>query len=687
MCIAWGYMLSVTQKNFYLADARDIRGEARRFGLYYILFAVVSFASSILQYAGLLGMGEKMAMQMRSDLFEALWRRDMGFFDDSNNRVGTLTTALADDCRLVHRAFSETFARQMQALCSLALSLGFSFAASWKITLIILATFPLIVGSSAVQMQAVTASQYEDVSEDKQDAKAQTAQTAASSTGNATDPSSAPINSSPGAILSTAFGHMRTVTAFSLHGHVSQQYAHLTRQRTQGRVDRSIWAGIGFGSSNGVQFGIYALLFWYGAILMRKDNLSFENLLIAIFALMLGALGLGQALSDMGDQKAAYLAADRIFRCLDDAAASPIDGLSTKGVIPLLEHRDNKKTNTPGEQRNGGVRIEFRDVSFHYPSRPGVSVCQHYNLTIEPGETVALVGPSGSGKSTIVQLLLRFYDANEGSILFDGADVRDINIRWLRDQMGYVGQEPVLFPGSVAENIARGRRRLDIVEGGMSEQEKIEDEERKQAARHALWHALVPTTSKTEGTIASPSSVPMEEKDDLGDVELGKISCGEGVDDDVLAASRAAHAHEFVASSFPQGYATNVGEGSIFISGGQKQRIAIARALIKQPRLLLLDEATSALDAHSERLVQQSIDELQQPPVEGHNGPMGKPTMIIVAHRLATIRNADKICVVDKGVIVQIGSHDDLVQQQGGLYKQLWDKQHNSDPVQNAPQM
>eukprot|EP01033_Poteriospumella_lacustris_P015765 gene15764-11286_t len=291
----------------------------------------------------------------------------MGFFDDEKNSVGSLTTALADDCRLVNRAFSESFARQMQALCNLAVSLALSFSASWKITLVVLATFPLVIGSSAVQMQAVTASQYEDVSEDKQNATA----AAASS------PSKTPSTSSksksqqdgerqvlpqedtaedakkkdlmsmtggPGAIISTAFTQIRTVSAFSMHQALSEQYNELTQLRSQVRVDRSIWGGIGFGGANAIQFWIYALLFWYGAILMRRENLSFVNLMISIFALMMGALGLGQALSDMGDQKAAFLAADRIFRCIDEGKQSSIDGLSTDGDYNYVEFISNSKS-------------------------------------------------------------------------------------------------------------------------------------------------------------------------------------------------------------------------------------------------------------------------------------------------------------------------------------------------------
>ena len=710
--LVWGFMISKTQEMFYREDPDEIRRLASRYGLYYILFAVVSFLSSTVQYAGLLGMGEKIAIYLRSEMFEALLRRDMGFFDDEKNSVGSLTTALADDCRLVNRAFSESFARQMQALCNLAVSLALSFSASWKITLVVLATFPLVIGSSAVQMQAVTASQYEDVSEDKQNATA----AAASS------PSKTPSTSSksksqqdgerqvlpqedtaedakkkdlmsmtggPGAIISTAFTQIRTVSAFSMHQALGEQYNELTQLRSQVRVDRSIWGGIGFGGANAIQFWIYALLFWYGAILMRRENLSFVNLMISIFALMMGALGLGQALSDMGDQKAAFLAADRIFRCIDEGKQSSIDGLSTNGVTPsaMIASPSTAVVTKPVSQY--GSRIIFDHVFFRYPTRPGIEVCRDYNFTIEAGETVAFVGPSGSGKSTIINLLLRFYDPLQGRITFDGHDLRSLNVRWVRSRCGYVGQEAVLFPGSVEENIARGRssnitdRMLTLDEAVQSlEQDSPDNQNASLKALVPCW----PLPKDGQQTMSPPSATgvavpvkkgPEEGKDGSGDIELGSVKSAT-VAEDVLAASRAAHSHDFI-HTFPQGYATNVGEGSIMVSGGQKQRIAIARALIKQPSVLLLDEATSALDANSERLVQQSIDELAAA------DPLMRPTTIIIAHRLSTIRNADKICVVDQGAIVEMGTHDELLALPDGLYRQLWEKQQGTHSSMVSP--
>jgi len=372
--------------------------------------------------------------------------------------------------------------------------------------------------------------------------------------------------------------------------------------------------------------------------------------MIAMMTLMLGAMGIGNALNDMGDQQVALEVSAKIFAVIDESKQSPIDGLSITGIIPEM-------------QRATG-RIELVDVDFRYPTRPDVQVCKKYNLSISPGETVALVGPSGSGKSTLVNLLLRFYDPIHGKVLLDGVDVKDYNIRWLRSQIGYCGQEPILFEGSVQDNVARGRQ-MNISTPLLSLQEamqKSEDEDRMAGGRGSPCEAMCGRCMCCAGS-AKHDAVPNKDVD----VELGvhrKSSDSSIVDEDIVEACKAANAHDFI-TSFTDGYDTEIGEGSIMVSGGQKQRIAIARALIKKPAVLLLDEATSALDAASELVVQQSIDALSQTKAQ---------TTIIIAHRLSTIRNADKIVVIDQGEVVEIGKHDELLASQG-LYAQLWAKQ------------
>ena len=234
--------------------------------------------------------------------------------------------------------------------------------------------------------------------------------------------------------------------------------------------------------------------------------------------------------------------------------------------------------------------INFSDVTFTYPSRADEAALSNVNLSIQPGETIALVGLSGAGKSTIIQLLQRFYDPDEGKIFLDGIDIKTMNRLEFRKSIALVPQDPVIFASTVLENIRFGNPDAN--------------------------------------------------------------------DEEIYQAARSAAAHEFI-SELPQSYDTYVGERGVMLSGGQKQRVAIARAILRNAPVLLLDEATSALDAENERSVQKAFDHLSK----------GRTT-IVVAHRLATVKKADRIIVLDKGKIVAQGNHDKLISEKG-LYARL----------------
>lgn len=286
-------------------------------------------------------------------------------------------------------------------------------------------------------------------------------------------------------------------------------------------------------------------------------------------------------------------AVDNIAEATPFIEAFAIARGSAKGVFAVI---DRKKSTTIGSMADNvnilnsePIRnIEFKNVSFNYPSRPSVPVLQEFNLKIEAGQTVALVGDSGNGKSTCLHLLQRFYDPNIGKILINGHNIMSISIDTLRSKMASVGQEPVLFSTSILENIRYG----------------------------------------------NPSAT----------------------EKDIIIAAQNSGVHDFI-GRLPNGYNTLVSGN---LSGGQKQRIAIARALVQNPEILLLDEATSALDYESEKYIQETLDKASK----------GRTT-VVVSHRLSAIRNADRIVYINKGQVVEEGTHCELIELKGQYYNMV----------------
>ncbi|MEI4263539.1 ABC transporter transmembrane domain-containing protein [Roseovarius sp. D0-M9] len=317
--------------------------------------------------------------------------------------------------------------------------------------------------------------------------------------------------------------------------------------------------------------GVVCVL-WIGARDVRSGDMTAGALVqFVIYSVMVaGAVG---ALSEIwGELQRAAGATERLVELL--GSDDPVKDPAQPAGLPAKVTGD----------------IRFENVSFVYPARPDVPALHEFNLHINAGETVALVGPSGAGKTTVIQMLQRFYDPASGRILLDGVALSDMRRDVFRRVMALVPQDPVIFATTARENIRFGR--LDAT------------------------------------------------------------------DAEVEAAARTAAAHEFI-TALPEGYDAQVGERGVMLSGGQKQRIAIARAILRDAPVLLLDEATSALDAESERAVQVAVDKL----AEGR-------TTIIVAHRLATVKKADRIIVMEAGRIVAIGTHNSLVAE-GGLYARL----------------
>uniref|UniRef100_A0A0E0CH21 Multidrug resistance protein n=1 Tax=Oryza meridionalis TaxID=40149 RepID=A0A0E0CH21_9ORYZ len=409
----------------------------------------------------------------------------------------------------------------------------------------------------------------------------------------------------PGAIAEQAVSSARTVYSFVAERTTMAQFSAALEESARLGLKQGLAKGIAVGS-NGITFAIWAFNVWYGSRLVMYHGYKGGTVFAVSAAIVVGGLALGSGLSNVKYFSEASSAAERILEVI--RRVPKIDSESDAG---------EELATVTGE-------VEFRNVEFCYPSRPESPIFVSFNLHVPAGRTVALVGGSGSGKSTVIALLERFYDPSAGEVTVDGVDIRRLRLKWLRAQMGLVSQEPALFATSIRENILFGKE--------------------------------------------------------------------DATAEEVVAAAKAANAHNFI-SQLPQGYDTqaprtksnekimeqimeqgvhykmfSVGERGVQMSGGQKQRIAIARAILKSPKILLLDEATSALDTESERVVQEALD----------LASMGQTT-IVIAHRLSTIRNADIIAVMQSGEVKELGPHDELIANENGLYSSLVRLQQTRD--------
>ncbi|CAM9784749.1 unnamed protein product, partial [Ectocarpus sp. 12 AP-2014] len=554
-----GVFLAQGQSNLYLEDTEQMRKIGNRWALGFVGLGFLNLVGNMALSTGFTVAGERLTRTLRYMAFEAMVRHDIAWFDEESSAVGVLTTRLEAEASMVRKATGGNVAHATQLMMTLTVGTLIGLAFAWQIGLLAIATIPLIAVAGIVQMAMMTGGYGDNDGLD--------------GGGNAAG------------LLSSALQGMSTVTAFNMQERLAADYKQASEGSLDARRKRGLIAGAAFGYSQGITFWVFALMFYVGAIMVDNGQVEYGDFFTAMFAVIFGAFGVGQISGDFKDAGKGQQAASKIFRLTDEPLN--IDPLSEKGARP---------SETKGA-------LEFKKIFFNYPSRPNMQIYgsdkypQGFCLNVAAGETVALVGPSGGGKSTCMGLLLRFYEPSKGSVTIDGRDITEVNVKWLRSQIGYVGQEPVLFQGTIRENIAKG----------------------------------------------DPSAS----------------------DERIQEAAKAANAHDFIQCDFQGGYEAEVGEKSALLSGGQKQRIAIARAILRNPPILLLDEATSALDNESEKVVQEALDQLQA---------KQKRTTLTVAHRLTTIRNSDKIAVLNGGGVQELGTHDQLLALKG-LYSTLWNQQ------------
>ena len=509
-------------------------------GLYF-LKGIGSYVSSYL----MAGVGQRVVMDVRNALYRHVLGQSAGFF--SQKTTGQLMSRITNDVNQIQQVVSETagdLARESLALVGYGALLFYLDA---RLAIVCLTGAPLIIYPLVRLGQSVRRT-----TRRSQEALELISHTA-----------------------TEAFTGHRIVKAFATEQKEAEKFnrAGYHLFRTNMRVTAAL-SSLPPAMEVLGGFGMAAAL-WYGSREIAAGHLSLGDFTSFTAALLL-MYGPAKKLSRVNASlQQAIAASERIFEILD----THTEVIEKPGAPVLQPFRSS---------------IEFRDVTFGYDEGPG-RILRGVSFTVDAGRMVAIVGRSGAGKTTLVNLLPRFYDVGSGGILIDGVDLRDVSLASLREQIGIVTQETVLFDDTIANNIAYG----------------------------------------------APAATAAE----------------------IEVAARAAHAHEFI-TTLPKRYQTLIGERGQRLSGGQRQRLAIARALLKNAPILVLDEATSALDTESELLVQEALATL-----------MMNRTSFVIAHRLSTIRRADAIIVLERGRVVEMGRHDDLVSRPSGAYATLYQMQ------------
>ncbi|XP_057975011.1 ABC transporter B family member 13-like isoform X2 [Malania oleifera] len=494
--------------------------------------------------------GERQTARLRLKYLQSVLKKDISYFD-TEARDANIIFHISSDAILVQDAIGDKIGHGLRYLSQFFIGFATGFTSVWQLTLLTLAVVPLIaVAGGAYTVIMSTLSEKSEAA-----------------------------YADAGKVAEEVIAQVRTVYSFVGEDKAVKAYSRSLKNALKMGKKSGFAKGVGVGFTYGLLFCSWALLLWYASILVRHHDTNGGKAFTTILNVIFSGFALGQAMPNLAAISKGRAAIANIMSMMETDSNS-----------------SNKLENGITFPRVTG-QIEFCEVFFAYPSRPNM-VLENLSFSVSAGKTVAVVGPSGSGKSTVISMIQRFYEPTSGKILLDGLDIKNIRLRWLREQMGLVSQEPALFATTIAGNILHG-------------------------------------------------------KEDAGFTQI-------------IEAAKAANAHSFI-QGLPDGYHTQVGEGGTQLSGGQKQRIAIARAVLRNPKILLLDEATSALDAESELIVQQALDKI-----------MSGRTTIIVAHRLSTIRDVDTIIVLKNGQVVEKGTHWDL-NSKGGEYATLVSLQDSRD--------
>ncbi|RLN50324.1 hypothetical protein BBJ28_00020549 [Nothophytophthora sp. Chile5] len=412
---AWGFILAkIIMLLFdYSKTPSQMLTDARYWSIAFVALGVFFGVAITVQHYCFAVAAQRLVARVRLATFNAMLQQEIGWFDLEENASGALVARLSTDSAMLQAITAQTLNQGLVNCSSLAVGLGIAFYYSWQMSLVTMAVLPVLLLFSYVQSQQVS--------------------------GNLNNRETNAADAAAGSLLSEAIESIRTVAAFSMERQIKELYAEYLEASKLVDIKVGAVGGLMFGCSQGVMFMVVAFLFYIGAKWAAEGTIVFKDMFVVWMVIILSTFAVGMAAQDMTDGTKAKVAAANVFKIIDRVPM--INSTEAAGGIPSL----------------GNAELEFSNVAFSYPARPDAKVYRRYNLKVGHGQTVALVGASGSGKSTAIALLERFYDPSSGVITFDGRDIRELNLPWLRERISLVSQEPVLFAGTIADNIALGK--------------------------------------------------------------------------------------------------------------------------------------------------------------------------------------------------------------------------------------